>query len=219
MQVLRTPEARFANIPDFPFEPHYAQIPDGEGGELRVHYLDEGPRDGQVVVLMHGEPSWSFLYRKMIPVLTGAGYRCIAPDLVGFGKSDKPGAKSDYTYARHVAWMTSLLIDTLDVRGATLFGQDWGGLVGIRMLAENKERFRRLVVANTGLPTGEGKPTEAFMRWQQFSQLSPKFDIGTIIANGCAERPTPEVIAAYDAPFPDDTYKAVSYTHLTLPTN
>lgn len=207
MQVLRTPEERFANIPDYPFAPHYAQIPDGEGGELRVHYLDEGPRDGQIVVLMHGEPSWSFLYRKMIPPLAAAGFRCIVPDLVGFGKSDKPASRSDYTYARHVAWMRSLLIDHLDVRGATLFGQDWGGLVGIRVLAENRERFKRLVVANTGLPTGDGKPTEAFMRWQQFSQQSPKFDIGTIVANGCAERPDAEVIAAYDAPFPDDTYK------------
>lgn len=207
MQVLRTPEERFANIPDYPFAPHYAQIPDGEGGELRVHYLDEGPRDGQIVVLMHGEPSWSFLYRKMIPPLAAAGFRCIVPDLVGFGKSDKPASRNDYTYARHVAWMRSLLIDHLDVRGATLFGQDWGGLVGIRVLAENRERFKRLVVANTGLPTGDGKPTEAFMRWQQFSQQSPKFDIGTIVANGCAERPGAEVIAAYDAPFPDDTYK------------
>ncbi|HMO53642.1 MAG TPA: haloalkane dehalogenase [Tepidiformaceae bacterium] len=207
MQVLRTPDERFANIPDYPFAPNYAMVPDGEGGELRVHYLDEGPRDGQVVVLLHGEPSWSFLYRKMIPPLVAAGFRCIVPDLVGFGKSDKPAAKSDYTYARHVAWMKALLIDTMDIRGATLFGQDWGGLVGIRVLAENSDRFKRLVVANTGLPTGEGKPTEAFLRWQQFSQTAPAFFIGRIVSNGCAEPMPPEVVDAYDAPFPDDSYK------------
>jgi len=207
VRALRTPDERFANLPEFPFAPNYTEIPDGEGGTLRVHYLDEGPRDGQTVVLMHGEPSWSFLYRKMIPVLSGAGYRCIVPDLVGFGRSDKPASRNDYTYERQVSWMKSALIDNLGIAGATLFGQDWGGLIGLRVLAENSGQFRRLVVGNTGLPTGDGKPSEAFMRWQKFSQESPNFNIGTIIANGCANRPAPEVIAAYDAPFPDDSYK------------
>ncbi len=207
MKVLRTPEERFNNLPDFPYQPHYLEVPDGEGGTLRVHYLDEGPRDGQTVVLMHGEPSWSFLYRKMIPVLAAAGYRCIAPDLVGFGRSDKPAAKSDYTYARHVGWMKVLLIDGLNIQGATLFGQDWGGLIGMRVLTENIAHFKRLVVGNTGLPTGEGKPSDAFMAWQRFSQESPAFKIGNIVSNGTANRLPPEVVAAYDAPFPDESYK------------
>jgi haloalkane dehalogenase len=207
MNVLRTPDDRFQALPGFPFQPHYQEIPSGDGGTLRVHYLDEGPPDGEVVLLMHGEPSWAFLYRKMVPVLTAGGLRCIVPDLVGFGRSDKPSSRDDYSYARHVAWMKSLVVDALDVRDATLFGQDWGGLVGIRLLAENIERFKRLVVANTGLPTGDGKPTEAFLRWQQFSQASPTFNIGSIVKNGCAEPMPPEVVAAYDAPFPDDTYK------------
>jgi haloalkane dehalogenase len=207
VQILRTPDERFANLPDFPFAPHYIEIPDGDGGTLRVHYLDEGPRDGQTVVLMHGEPSWSFLYRKMIPVLVRAAFRVVAPDLVGFGRSDKPASRSDYTYARHVAWMKAVLIDGLKLEGATLFGQDWGGLVGMRVLAENISHFKRLVVGNTGLPTGDATPSEAFMQWQKFSQESPRFPIGTIVSNGCATRPSPEVAAAYDAPFPNDTYK------------
>lgn len=207
MKILRTPDERFANLPAFPFSPHYVEIPDGEGGTLRVHYVDEGPPGGETVLLMHGEPSWSFLYRKMIPVLVREGFRCIAPDLVGFGRSDKPASRGDYTYARHVAWMKAALIDGLDLRGVTLFGQDWGSLVGIRVLAENLERFKRLVVGNGGLPTGDGRPSEAFLRWQKFSQESPAFSIGAIVSGGCAAPLAPEVISAYDAPFPDDTYK------------
>ena len=207
MKVLRTPDERFNNLPDFPYQPHYLGIPDGEGATLRVHYLDEGPRDGETVVLMHGEPSWSYLYRKMIPVLTAAGFRCIVPDLVGFGRSDKPASRDDYTYARQVAWMKALLIDGLNVQGATLFGQDWGGLIGMRVLAENIGHFMRLVVGNTGLPTGEGKPSDAFLAWQKFSQESPAFKIGNIVSNGTVNRLPPEVIAAYDAPFPDESYK------------
>ncbi len=207
MRALRTPEERFANLPDFPFAPHYMDVADGDGGSLRVHYLDEGPRDAQPIVLMHGEPSWSFLYRKMIPVLVGAGYRCIAPDLVGFGRSDKPTSRDDYTYERHVGWMRAALVDGLALQGATLFGQDWGGLVGIRLLAENISHFKRLIVGNTGLPTGDARPSEAFLRWQQYSQQSPSFNIGTIVSKGCTARLAPQVVAAYDAPFPDDTYK------------
>jgi haloalkane dehalogenase len=207
MDVLRTPDERFANLPNFSFEPRYVEIADGEGGNLRVHYIDEGPRNGEIVLLMHGEPSWSFLYRKMIPVLVDAGLRCIAPDLVGFGRSDKPASRADYTYARHVGWMKEALLDKLGLDGITLFGQDWGALVGIRLLAENLVRFKRLAVANGGLPTGDGKPTEAFLRWQQFSQQAPQFDIGRIIKNGCATPLAPEVVAAYDAPFPGDEYK------------
>jgi len=208
MKTLRTPDSRFENLPDFPFAPNYFEVADGDGGTLRMHYLDEGPADGPVLALMHGEPSWSFLYRKMIPILTDAGIRCIVPDLVGFGKSDKPAEKSDYSYERHVEWVRALLFDHLDLQNATLFGQDWGGLLGLRVLAENPDRFARFVVGNTGLPDGRGGQNEAFMRWQKFSQESPVFEIGAIINGGTTTKLSDEVVAAYNAPFPDDTYKA-----------
>jgi len=206
MQVLRTPDERFAALPDYPFEPHYAQVGDGEGGELRVHYVDEGPRDGEPVLLMHGEPSWSFLYRKMIPVITAAGYRAVAPDLVGFGRTDKPAHRADYTYQRHVDWMRALL-EQLDLRRATLVGQDWGGLIGLRLLAEHPDRFDHVVAANTFLPTGDRDPGDAFLAWQKFSQEAPTFPVGAIVNGGCVSDLPPEVVAAYDAPFPDESYK------------
>src|SRR5262249_2208390 len=137
METLRTPDERFSDLPGYPFAPHYVTVSDGEGGELRVHYLDEGPADGDVMLLLHGEPSWSYLYRKMIPVLTGAGYRCIAPDLPGFGRSDKPTKRTDYTYARHVEWMRATLFDHLDLCAVTLVCQDWGGLIGLRLVGEH----------------------------------------------------------------------------------
>ena len=208
MRSLRTPDERFADLPGYDFAPRYAEVDDTEGGHLRVHYLDEGPADAPTVLLMHGEPSWCFLYRTMIPVLVGAGFRCVAPDLVGFGRSDKPTAQSDYTYARHVGWMTSLLCDQLDLRDVTFFGQDWGGLVGLRVVAENADRFSRVVVGNTGLPTGDGKMTEAFRAWQKFSQEADEFPIGAIISRAVVSPMPAEVVAAYDAPFPDDSYKA-----------
>ncbi|HWB68108.1 MAG TPA: haloalkane dehalogenase [Mycobacteriales bacterium] len=208
MKVLRTPDERFADLPDFPFDPHYAEVADGDGGRLRMHYLDEGPRDGDVVVLMHGEPSWSFLYRKMIPVLTGRGFRCIAPDLVGFGRSDKPTERADYSYARHVAWIRELLVDQLDLTGVTFFGQDWGGLIGLRVVAENPDRFDRVVIGNTGLPTGDNRITEGFLRWQKFSQETPDFNVGVIVSMAVVNKLDPAVQEAYNAPFPDDSYKA-----------
>lgn len=208
MRCLRTPDDRFAALPEFPFGPHYADLDDGDGGRLRVHYLDEGPADGPVVVLMHGEPSWCYLYRRMIPVLVDAGLRCIAPDLVGFGRSDKPAARTDYSYARHVEWMRALLLDEVGIAGATLVGQDWGGLIGLRVVAENPDRFARVVVANTGLPTGDDRVTDAFLSWQRFSQETPEFPVGGIINGGTRTDLPPGVVAAYDAPFPDDTYKA-----------
>jgi haloalkane dehalogenase len=204
MKLLRTPDDRFDALPDFPFEPHYAEIGDG----IRVHYLDEGPSDAAPVLLLHGEPSWSFLYRHMIPVLVDAGHRCIAPDLVGFGRSDKPSEQDDYTYQRHVDWMRELLFDRLALRDITFFGQDWGGLVGLRLVADAPDRFARVVVGNTGLPTGDRPPNDAFLEWQRFSRESPSFPIGRIIAGGCATKLDEAVIAAYDAPFPDDTFKA-----------
>jgi haloalkane dehalogenase len=207
METLRTPDERFSGLPGFAFAPHYVTVSDGEGGELRVHYLDEGPSDGSVVLLMHGEPSWSYLYRKMIPVLTEAGYRCIAPDLVGFGRSDKPTKRADYTYARHVEWMRATLFDHLDLRDITLVCQDWGGLLGLRLVGEHPERFARVVTANTFLPTGDTSPGDAFFNWQNFSQTVEDFDIGFIINMGSATDLAPEIIAAYNAPFPDDSYK------------
>jgi haloalkane dehalogenase len=212
MKTLRTPDERFADLPGYPFAPHYAEIPDGDddepGGTLRVHYLDEGPSDAAPILLMHGEPSWSYLYRKMIPILVDAGHRVIAPDLVGFGKSDKPTEMSDYTYARHVAWMQALLIDHLDLTDATFFGQDWGGLVGLRVVTADPDRFARIVVGNTGLPTGDGPLSDAFMAWQKFSQETPVFDVGFLLNSATVTELSAGEIAAYDAPFPDDSYKA-----------
>ena len=216
MDVVRTPDDRFTGLPGYDFEPHYAQIADGEGGELRVHYLDEGPADAAPVLLMHGEPSWSYLYRHMVPVLADAGHRVVAPDLVGFGRSDKPTEQSDYSYARHVEWMRQLLFDHLDLRGITFFGQDWGGLVGLRLVAADPDRYARIVVGNTGLPTGEGRMSEAFLAWQEFAQESPSFPIGQIINGGCATDLPDDVIAAYDAPFPEDRHTAGARIFPTL---
>jgi haloalkane dehalogenase len=208
VDVLRTPDERFADLPGYPFEPRYTDVSDGEGGGLRAHYLDEGPAGGEVVLLMHGEPSWSYLYRTMVPVLVEAGLRCVVPDLIGFGRSDKPARQEDYSYARHVAWMREALLDNLDLTGITLVGQDWGGLIGLRLVGEHPDRFARVVAANTGLPTGDRPLTEAFLNWQKFSQESPVFPIGRIVAGGCAVSPPDDVVAAYDAPFPDDAYTA-----------
>jgi haloalkane dehalogenase len=202
MDILRTPDERFVNLPGFDFKPHYAEV-----DQLRIHYLDEGPSGAPPVLLMHGEPSWSYLYRKMIPVLTRAGHRVVAPDLVGFGRSDKPARREEHSFARHVGWIAGL-IGQLDLRGITLVCQDWGGLIGLRVAAEHANRFARIVAANTGLPTGDQPMGEAFMNWQKFSQESPQFPVGMIVQGGCVTRLSAEVIAAYDAPFPDDTFKA-----------
>jgi haloalkane dehalogenase len=207
MQVLRTPDEQFESLPGYGFEPHYVDVPDGDGGRLRLHYVDEGPTDGAPILLLHGEPSWSYLYRTMIPVMTASGMRALAPDLVGFGRSDKPAQREDYTYQRHVDWMRSLL-DALDVGPLTLVAQDWGGLIGLRLVAERPDRFARVVAANTFLPTGDRDPGDAFRAWQRFSQETPSFDVGRIVSGGCTTDLSPEVVAAYDAPFPDDSYKA-----------
>jgi len=216
VDVLRTPDDRFADLPGYPFPPHYVEVDDGEGGTLRVHVVDEGPSGGEVVVLMHGEPSWSYLYRTMIPVLVDAGLRCVAPDLVGFGRSDKPARQQDYSYARHVEWMRQALFDRLELTGVTLVGQDWGGLIGLRLVGEQPERFARVVAANTGLPTGDRPLSDAFLDWQKFSQESPVFPVGRIVAGGCAGPLPDAVVAAYDAPFPDDAYTAGARIFPTL---
>jgi haloalkane dehalogenase len=202
MDVLRTPEERFSNLPGFSFEPHYSTV-----GGLRIHYLDEGPREAAPVLLLHGEPSWCFLYRKMIPILAAAGHRVLAPDLVGFGRSDKPVLRADYTYERHVAWITGW-IEALDLTSVTLVCQDWGGLIGLRVAAENEGRFARIVAANTGLPTGDRPLGKAFDAWRRFSQETPELKVGKIVGSGCATELAPDAVAAYDAPFPDERYKA-----------
>ena len=203
--ILRTPDECFQNLADFPYEPHYVEVHVDNGG-YRIHYLDEGPRDADPILLLHGEPSWCYLYRKMIPALTLAGYRSIAPDLVGFGRSDKLARREDYSYQFHVDVMNGF-VRALDLHGVTLFGQDWGGLIGLRVLTDHPERFVRVVVANTGLPTGDHKPSDGFFRWLEYSQTVENFHVGGIIKGGCVVPMPAEAIAAYNAPFPDDTYK------------
>ncbi|HLK10261.1 MAG TPA: haloalkane dehalogenase [Candidatus Binatia bacterium] len=202
MDVLRTPDDRFTRLPGYPFGAHYVEV-DG----LRIHHLDEGPRAAAPVLLLHGEPSWSYLYRKMVPPLVAAGRRVIAPDLVGFGRSDKPVRREDYTYQRHVDWMRGV-VQALALRDVTLVCQDWGGLIGLRLVADDPGRFARVVAANTFLPTGDTPPGPAFLAWQRYSQETPDFHVGGIVRSGCVTDLAPEVIAAYDAPFPDDRYKA-----------
>jgi haloalkane dehalogenase len=202
MKVLRTPDSRFANLPDYDFRPNFVDIED-----LRMHYVDEGPRDGDVILLLHGEPSWSYLYRSMIPPLADAGLRVVAPDLIGFGKSDKPARKSDYSYRGHVAWMTRF-VEKLDLSDVTLFCQDWGSLIGLRVAAENEHRFARIALGNGGLPTGDQDMPKAFKIWRAFARYSPWFPIGKIIQKATITELSDDIVAAYDAPFPSSRYKA-----------
>lgn len=202
MQALRTPDSRFDNLPDYDFAPQYVDVDD-----LRMHYVDEGPPNGAIVLLLHGEPSWSYLYRYMIPPLRDAGLRVIAPDLIGFGKSDKPARKSDYSYERHVDWMKRF-IETLDLRDITLFCQDWGSLIGLRVAAENEHRFARIAVGNGGLPTGDQRMSKVFRIWRAFARFSPWFPIGKILQKATITDLPDDVVAAYDAPFPSSKYKA-----------
>jgi len=240
MEFVRTPDSRFEQLEGYPYPPNYVQIPDGDGGELRMHYVDAGPRDGEIILCLHGQPTWSYLYRKMIPVFVAAGFRVLAPDFIGFGRSDKPTKRSDYTYARHVGWLKAWL-SKLDLDSLTLVCQDWGGLIGLRAVAEAPERFARVVAANTGLPDARGLAPEAapmlralyehvpvldvsalgaamsnqqpggppsFMYWVKFCDRTPDLVISEVMAMS-ARRPLPEALArAYDAPFPDERYKA-----------
>ena len=181
MDVLRTPDDRFSDLPDFAYTAHYTEVSAGDGSpDVRMAYIDEGPRDGRVVLLLHGEPSWSFLYRFVIRDLVAAGHRAIAPDLIGFGRSDKPTATDDYTYRRHVAWVSDL-VGQLDLDDMVLVCQDWGGLIGLRMVAQQPERFAGVVAANTFLPDGKGTPSQAFLDWQTFSQTVETFPTGMIL--------------------------------------
>ncbi|MAE97375.1 MAG: haloalkane dehalogenase [Deltaproteobacteria bacterium] len=237
METVRTPDSRFEDLPGYDFAPNYSEVPDGEGGSLRIHHLDEGAGDGEVILCLHGQPSWSYLYRKMIPVFVAAGYRVIAPDFVGFGRSDKPTERDDYTFANHVRWMSAWL-EGLDLQGINLFCQDWGGLIGLRLVAAYSERFARVVVANTGLPDGGGLPPEAakpmrelydglpvptladvmngfqsqegppgFFFWRKYCAESPEFSVGDVLQITGGGM-ADEVRAAYQAPFPDGRYEA-----------
>ncbi len=212
MEFLDTPDDRFENLKDYPFEPHFQAV-DASG--MRMHYVDEGPRDAAPILMLHGEPSWSYLYRSMIPVGVAAGRRVIAPDLIGFGKSSKPTAKSDYTYQRHCDWVLGL-IEALDLREITLVCQDWGSLIGLRLAAEREERFAAVVVGNGGLPTGNeglgglnGLPnTLAFLAWRTFARFAPTLPISRILQFGTQRTLDSEELRAYEAPFPDERYKA-----------
>ncbi|MFK7828922.1 MAG: haloalkane dehalogenase [Congregibacter sp.] len=204
-RVLRTPESAFKNLPEFPFRPHYQSVDGGELGALRMAYIDEG--SGPVILCLHGEPSWSFLYRKMIPIFVAAGYRVLAPDLVGFGRSDKPAAIGDYSYQRHLDWLAAWF-HALELSDVTLVAQDWGGLLGLRLLAENCDSFARFSLSNTMLPTGDHAPPEAFLAWRQFSLDDPDFDIGLICNELGSGNLSVAEQAAFRAPFPDDHYKA-----------
>lgn len=241
MQTLRTPDSRFDNLPGYPFSPHYTNVPDGEGGELRIHHVEAGPADAKPVLCMHGQPTWSYLYRHMIPIIAGAGLRVVAPDLVGFGRSDKPSRREDFSYQRQVDWLTAWLVEN-DIRDATLVGQDWGGLIGLRMVAENPERFASVVIANSGLPAPEGvseeraravrewrantppltipevmnalsnpdreRPEATFAYWQKWTWESEDLPVALTVAGVVDGRTlSPAEVAAYDAPFPDSSFK------------
>src|SRR5579859_1888826 len=203
MQVLRTPDERFASLPDFGYEPRYAQA-----GDLRMAYVESGPADGEPVLLLHGEPSWSFLYRHVMQVLAAAGLRAIAADLPGFGRSDKPSEIGDYSFAKLVGWVRAFAFDSLDLRGVTLVGQDWGGLIGLRLVAEHPDRFARVVAANTGLPTGDQPMPGVWLRFRDVVATAPKLGISRLVQAGCQTVLPAEVLAAYEAPFPDESFKA-----------
>jgi len=202
-KIIRTPANRFENLVGYNFQANYVEVADG----LKMHYVDEGGKDKPIVLLLHGEPSWSYLYRKMIPILVEKGYRTIAPDLIGFGKSDKLTEQSDYTFQTHIEWMTAFL-DKLELDNIYLFCQDWGGLIGLRVVANMSDRFSKIVASNTGLPIGKREPSKTFLTWREFSQKSPHFDIGGVINMGTVQSLSEDVLAAYNAPFPSEEYKA-----------
>ena len=236
MDFVRTPEERFENLPGYPFAPNYVHLDDGEGGTLRMHCVDEG--QGEAILCLHGQPTWSYLYRKMIPILAGAGCRVIAPDLIGFGKSDKPTCQSSYSYAGHVRWVKGL-IDALDLTAITLFAQDWGGAIGLRVVAENPDRFARVVVANTGLADAADVPDEMALRLSELlaqTPVLPMMEMAAKMMGPVEDRPpfmywmkhgeaspdfdpanvvrgslkhcTDEEYAAWAAPFPSEEYMA-----------
>src|ERR1700753_4125031 len=202
MDVLRTPDERFDGLPGFGYEPHYVTVGTPGGNDVRMGYVTAGPADGPVVLLLHGEPSWSFLYRTMLPVLARRGLRAIAPDLVGFGRSDKPARVSDHSYSRQVEWLRALTFDQLDLRHLTLVGQDWGGLLGLRLVAEHPDRFARVVAANTGLPTGDEPMPEVWWQFRRVVEKAPDLDVARLVQAGCRTRPSRAGPAAPAGPVP-----------------
>lgn len=208
MDVLRTPESRFDDLTAFPVEPHYTEVPDQDGGTLRMAWYAAGPPDGPVVLLLHGEPSWSYLYRTVMSRLAREGLRSVAVDLVGFGRSDKPARPQDHSYARHVEWVRSLVLDVLDLQDVTLVGQDWGGLIGLRLVGEHPDRFVRVVAANTGLPTGDHDMPPIWWTFRNAMVDAEVIDVGRFVASGCRRGLSDPDRAAYDAPFPDPSFQA-----------
>jgi len=208
VDFLRTPDSRFANLQGYPYQPNYVEVTaKGVSRPLRMHYVDEGPRDGAPVVVLHGEPTWSYLYRTMIGPLVAAGHRVLAPDLIGFGRSDKPTRMGDYSYQRHVDWVTAWLT-ALDLRDITAVVQDWGSLIGLRVAAENPDRFAKLFIANGFLPTADRPTSPAFGVWRAFAKYTPWFDAGWLVDRGTAHKVPAAVRAGYNAPFPDKRYQA-----------
>lgn len=208
MDLFRTPDDRFADLPDFAWQPSYVDVADPDGGTVRMAYVDAGPADGPVALLLHGEPSWSFLYRHVIEALVTSGVRCVAPDLVGFGRSDKPLATADHSYARHVEWVRELVLDHLDLHDVTLVGQDWGGLIGLRLVAEHPDRFAQVVAANTGLPTGDFRMPDVWWSFRETVEKAEVLDVGLLVEFGCVRGLGADARAAYDAPFPTEESKA-----------
>ena len=206
MKPIRSPDERFADLSDFPFEPHYLEIPDHAFGQLRMHYLDEGPADGEVMLLMHGQGCWTYIFRKMIPRLVGAGYRVIAPDYIGFGRSDKLPDTEDYTFQKHIDWMTAFF-SAMQLENAFAYLFDWGGFFGLRIAAEHPEFFGRIALSNTQLPTGDSPGREWFINWRAEQFALPKFPQGEMVNSGTAHEMSPETIAAFDAPYVDESYK------------
>jgi haloalkane dehalogenase len=204
MRVLRTPQERFIDLPDFDYQPHYATVDDG----LRMAYVEVGPARGEPILLLHGEPTWSFLYRTVMPILAEAGLRVVVPDLIGFGRSDKPADVADHSYARHVQWVRSFAFEALDLRDVTIVGHDWGGLIGLRVATENADRTARIVATNTGLPTGDQQMPDVWLRFRDAVRTAPVLDVARLVRSGCRTALPPEVLACYDAPFPDESYKA-----------
>ncbi len=203
MRILKTDDARFAGLADYPFKPNYLEVQPG----LRMHYVDEGCRQSDPVIMLHGEPSWSYLYRHMIPRVAEAGHRVLAPDLIGFGKSDKPAEVGDYSYERHMTWLYEWLTQ-LNLTNITLVCQNWGSLLGLRLAAEHPERFQRIIVGNGMLPTGETPAPAAFTLWKAFATYSPWFPVSRIVQLGTGRTLTKTEMAAYDAPFPSANFKA-----------
>lgn len=206
MNILRTPDSRFENLPEYDFAPHYLEVPDARFGNLRMHYVDEGPRNAPAILLLHGQGSWAYLYRRMIPLLVADGYRVVAPDYIGFGRSDKLPSTEDYSFQTHIDWLIHFL-RSMRLVDVTAYLFDWGGFFGLRIAAGHPEFFNRLILSNTMLPTGQGAGRDWFVRWREQQFALPKFPQGEMVNEGVVHKLRPEIIAAFDAPYPDERYK------------